>query len=102
MLDGMRQQKLPCIVAVRGSVPSPPTTKVRGRGATTPVVLPQYEAIVGFSYACAYQYGLMFSNTGRSRYTLDLQLYVHPDHTRKGVGRCLLDRIIQCCSMSYA
>lgn len=39
---------------------------------------------------------------GRSRATLSLQLYVHPDYTRKGVGSNLLDRLIHCITPSYA
>lgn len=89
------------IVAVNGFAPSLPEFK-RGQGAKNTVALPKNEKIVGFAFAGAFAYGLNALRTGRSKNSLELQLYVHPEYTRKGVGRNLLDRLIQCCSCAYA
>jgi hypothetical protein len=63
--------------------------------------LPQNETIVGFAFAQAFSYGISGRATGRSRTTADLQFYVHNNYTRKGIGRCLLDRLVQCLSFAY-
>jgi GNAT superfamily N-acetyltransferase len=63
--------------------------------------LPQFELIIGFGYAETSNYGLGGTGLGRSRFTANLQFYVHPDYTRKGVGRSLLDRLIQSMSHGY-
>lgn len=73
----------------------PITQKGRGK-----VALPQNESVVGLAYAQSYCFGLG-RGKGRSRTTADLQLFVHQDFTRKGVGRSLFDRLIQCLSHSY-
>src|SRR4051812_33186735 len=91
--------KLPFIVAVKGFLPEEPVSGIRkGR---TKTVSPTNETVVGFAFAQAFNIGIGGLRTGRSRTTADVQLYVHSNYTRKGVGRCLLDRILQCLSFAY-
>jgi L-amino acid N-acyltransferase YncA len=90
-----KDEKYPIIVAVRGRMP----TVTNSKGQKVP--LPQFETIVGFAFAKTYGAGLSGIRTGRSRGSAELQVFVHPEHTRKSVGRSLLDRLIQCLSHSY-
>jgi GNAT superfamily N-acetyltransferase len=89
VLTDARQQGLPFIVAIKGQSP-------RG-GQTT-----NAEKVLGFSHTDFYNYGHGGTNTGASRFTGVIQLYVEPNHTRKGVGRSLMDRILSCSSTSHA
>lgn len=92
-------EKLPIIVAVKRRMP-PPQQQDR-RPQPGKVILPQSESIIGFGFAESHNYGIGGARTGRSRATANLQFYVHPEYTRKGVGRSLLDRLIQCLSHGY-
>lgn len=94
----MKEHKYPFIVAVKGRIPSQGN---QAGAARKKVIPPQNEIIVGFAFAQAFCYGVSGKETGRSRTTADLQLYVHNCYTRKGVGRCLLDRLVQCLSWAY-
>jgi GNAT superfamily N-acetyltransferase len=97
-----KQEKLPFIVAIKGNAPSF-TPQSRYAPSAKPA-MPQFEVVVGFGFGQTYSYGLGLSGIreGRSRATAELQFYVHPEYTRKGVGRSLLDRLIQVMSPSYA
>jgi hypothetical protein len=66
------------------------------------MLLTSIRSVIGFSFSERYGYGFASRANGRSRATATLQLYVHPDYTRKGVGRNLLDRLIHCITPSYA
>lgn len=35
------------------------------------------------------------------RFTFELELYVHPDYLRKGIAKCLLDRILETVDTSH-
>jgi GNAT superfamily N-acetyltransferase len=100
LINTCRSEKLPCIVAIRGCVPSlksPKNSFIHSKS-----LLPKFENVIGFGVAQTYGYGFSGLRTGRSRTTADLQFYVHHEYTRKGVGRSILDRLIQCLSPSYA
>lgn len=101
LIQNARETKLPFIVAVKGREPS--FSDAQGRpGASKKAMLPVVEQVVGFAYPERFNYGITAKSTGRSRCTLNLQLYVHPEYTRKGVGRNLLDRLIHCLTSAYA
>lgn len=74
------ENKLPYVVAVE-RVPK----KMRGdRNSSMPA-----EKVVGFAYADDYH-----DFHGMYRYTAEMEVYVHPDYFMKGVGNCLLDRML--------
>jgi GNAT superfamily N-acetyltransferase len=54
------------------------------------------EEIVGFVSLddCADQSSLW-------RYTFDMEIFVHPGFTRKGIGKCLMDRLLEMADTSY-
>jgi hypothetical protein len=95
-----QQEKLPCLVAIKGNIPTPQPQPRFGKSSKT--LLPQFETVIGFGFAQTYCYGIGGIREGRSRATAELQFYVHHEYTRKGIGRSLLDRLIQCMSHSYA
>lgn len=102
LIKHTRSEKLPIVVAVRGKMPLPSDTKVQNRaGQKGKAPLPQFEAIIGFGYAETYCYGIGGARSGRSRFTANLQFYVHPEYTRKKVGQSLLDRLIQSMAHGY-
>jgi L-amino acid N-acyltransferase YncA len=93
-----KSEKLPIIVAVKGKMPLSSPGKP---GRSKKVSFPQFESIIGFGYAETYCYGIGGSRSGRTRFTANLQFYVHPDYTKKRVGQSLLDRLIQSMSHGY-
>jgi L-amino acid N-acyltransferase YncA len=101
MLEDMGRNKLPFIVAVKGPMPVAPLVGISQNRRAPKAILPPSEEIVGFAFAQPFSFGASGLNTGRSRTTLDLQLYVHDQYTRKGIGRSLLDRLVQCLSSGY-
>ncbi len=48
-------------------------------------------AVVGYAYAGPYRVRPAY------RFTVEDSIYIHPDHTRKGIGRRLLQAIIAAC-----
>ena len=99
ILNDSKEGQYPFIVAVKGQIP------FRGnevRSQSKARILPSNEFIVGFALATPFSFGFSGKFTGRSRTTTDLQFYVHADYTRKGIGRCLLDRLVACMSFGYA
>jgi len=99
--EGAREEKLPFIVALKGLLSTQDRHGYQKRGRRE-VVPPQPEAIIGFAYADAHGYGIGGAGNGRSRYTVNLQLFVDHQYTRKGVGRSLLDRLLQTLAVGYA
>lgn len=76
-------ESLPCLVAVE-------------RGVARQFNHYKEEKIVGYALATDF--------TGRStqdRYTAELELYVHPDHLRLGVGKSLMDKLIEACDTGF-
>ncbi|KAL4934390.1 uncharacterized protein BDV17DRAFT_249140 [Aspergillus undulatus] len=53
------------------------------------------EKVLG--YACARE----FDKHEASRFTAELEVYVKDDHTSLGIGRCLLDKLIELCDATY-
>jgi len=102
VLDLLEEEKLPFIVAVKGSIPTSPVSRAKNQRGQPKTTSPEGEVIVGFALATSFGYGLNGSRDGRSRAVTDLQFYVHPEYTRKGIGRSLLDRLLQCLCHSYA
>jgi phosphinothricin acetyltransferase len=47
--------------------------------------------VVGYAYASPYRARPAY------RFTLEDSIYIHPDHTRKGIGRLLLEAVIASC-----
>lgn len=54
------------------------------------------ETIVGFAYAL--DYGLQ---TSAYRFTVELEIWVHPEHVRQGIGRSMLDRMLAALDPGY-
>jgi phosphinothricin acetyltransferase len=48
-------------------------------------------SVVGYAYASPYRARPAY------RFTLEDSIYIHPDHTRKGIGRLLLQALIASC-----
>jgi L-amino acid N-acyltransferase YncA len=93
IVETLRDERLPFIVAVKGRMPS--LNDAQGRsGPSKEANLPLSEAIIGFAFAERFNYGFAGGVKGRSRATLNLQLYVHPDHKKNYVGQNLLDRLM--------
>lgn len=95
----LKEEKLPFVVAIKGKAPI--LTPQGHYGKSSKPLLPQFETIVGYGFAQTYNYGIRGRRDGRSRATAELQFFVHRDYTRKGIGRSLLDRLIQSLSHSY-
>ena len=53
------------------------------------------EKVLG--YACARD----FDRHEASRFTAELEVYVRAEHTSLGIGRCLLDKLIELCDATY-
>ena len=47
--------------------------------------------VVGYAYANLYRVRPAY------RFTLEDSIYIHPDYTRRGIGRLLLQKLIGCC-----
>lgn len=89
VLKDAHEQGLPFIVAIKGRVPTNGTTN-------------SAEHVLGFAHVDFLNYGNGGTHMGLSRFTGVIQLYVEPNHTRKGVGRSLMDRILVCSSSTHA
>ncbi|KAJ8065702.1 hypothetical protein OCU04_006374 [Sclerotinia nivalis] len=95
LIQVTKKEKLPFVVAVKGRIPAQSANpKVKTK-------VPQYENIIGFGYTEMRGCGIAGKSTGRSRYTHNLHFYIHPDYTRKGVGSCVLDRLLLVSSRAY-
>ncbi|KAL2074749.1 hypothetical protein VTL71DRAFT_8528 [Oculimacula yallundae] len=101
LIKQAKDDKMPFLVAVKGRQPA----SVDAQGRPSPsnkIIMPVVESVIGFCFPERFNYGFSASWKGRSRATVTLQLYVHHEHTRKGVGRNLLDRLIHCLTPGYA
>jgi GNAT superfamily N-acetyltransferase len=94
LIKHTRGEKYPFIVAVKGRMPV-------GKSKNAKSTLPQFETIIGFGYAETYNNTIGGGMNGRSRFTKNIQFYVHPEYTGKKVGRSILDRLIKSLSHGY-
>ncbi|KAL4880192.1 hypothetical protein BJY04DRAFT_81885 [Aspergillus karnatakaensis] len=78
-IESSRTARLPFIVAVD-----------RRTASTTP------EKILGYALAKDFE-----SPHRGSQYTAELEVYVRKEHTNLGIGRCLLDKLLEVCDPSY-
>jgi L-amino acid N-acyltransferase YncA len=83
-VDECEREKLPFLVAAEGKV---------GFGHA---MNNENEKILGYAMACDFT-GPRTAN----RFTAELELFVHPRKHRLGIGRCLLDKILEICDPSY-
>ncbi|KAE8380645.1 hypothetical protein BDV26DRAFT_279405 [Aspergillus bertholletiae] len=81
-IDDCVEEKLPFIVAVE--------RRVRARASRGP------EKILGYALATDY-----LGRKTSGRFTADLELFVKPGHTRKGIGKCLMDKLLEVCDPTY-
>ncbi|SPO01106.1 uncharacterized protein DNG_03853 [Cephalotrichum gorgonifer] len=58
------------------------------------------EEVVGFAYLCAFDYGV-WSSEGNAQYSAKVRCFVDPDHRRSGVGRALVDLMLQMTVTGY-
>ncbi|TVY19377.1 hypothetical protein LARI1_G002306 [Lachnellula arida] len=101
MIIAARNEQLPFLVAIKGKKPAFHDKQGRA-GATKKAIMPQFEVVIGFANAETFNYSFTGARNGRSRTTTNLQLYVHADYRRKGIGRNLLDRIVHILNPGYA
>ena len=93
IIETLRDEGLPIIVAVKGRMPS--LNDAQGRsGPSKEANIPLSETVIGFAFAERFNYGFAGCVNGRSRATLNLQLYVHSDYKKNHVGQNLLDRLM--------
>lgn len=88
LLTDICEGSLPFIVAVQGKLPQSPHKET-------------YERVLGFAYAEGF-FGIRNTAGDSSRYTAVLRFYVHHQYTRKGIGRCLLDRLLEVTTRTHA
>jgi L-amino acid N-acyltransferase YncA len=84
-IDDIDQAGLPWIVAIEKS------GRIRGKRHAA-----VQEKVVGFVYVDDYH-----SPTGMWRYTGELEIFVHDEYRGRGVGSCLLDKMIQLLDPAY-
>jgi len=96
-MQASKAEKLPVIVAVKGQMPAQSEETATGKKDS----VPRSEKIIGFGFAETFNYGMTGLRGGRSRFTANIQFYVHSEYTRKRVGQSLLDRLIQLCHHGY-
>lgn len=96
LIECTTKDKLPFVVAVNGRAPAQSLNpKVKTK-------IPQYENVIGFGYTERRGCGIAGKITGRSRYTHNMHFYVHNDYLRKGVGSCILDRLLHVSSRAWS
>lgn len=100
MIIAARSEHLPFLVAIKGKKPALHDKQGRA-GATKKATMPLFEAVIGFANAETFNYSFTGARNGRSRTTTSLQLYVHADYRRKGIGRNLLDRLVHILNPGY-
>lgn len=99
MMKKCHASHTPVIVAVLGTAPQ----AITAHGDET-VTVTQYEKAIGFAFArFSEQTGRQLGNktTTRSSGIAHVQIFVSSQYTRHGIGRCLLDRVLQTLSHAY-
>lgn len=83
-IDDIIQRGLPCLVAIAKR-----NQRKNLRGYVS-------ETVVGYIH--------LDDDVGQSsmyRFTFELELYVHPGYIRQGIGRCLLDQLLNIANTGY-
>lgn len=82
--EAARRNGYTCIVAVeRGD------QKLQGRRCGLPSLLSIEEKVVGYAMADDF-----LCNTTMYKYSAEMEMHIHPDYLRQGIGSVLLDRMI--------
>ncbi|PKY09074.1 hypothetical protein P168DRAFT_287145 [Aspergillus campestris IBT 28561] len=81
-IDDCHQQSLPFLVAVERR-----TGAIRDDNP---------EKIMGYALACDF-----VGRRTAARYSAELELFVRPEAKRKGIGRCLMDKLLGMCDPTY-
>ena len=88
------RNKLPFLVACkRGDVHKPRRGKKKNADVE-PIVLP--DEVIGFAFADDYNDMLSMY-----RFTAEIEVWVHEDHYMKGIGTCLLDKLMAMLDPEY-
>lgn len=74
------QNKLPFLVAAFKSAPTKPVTEIDM----------DQDKVVGWASATDW-----VNRHSSERFTVELEVYVHKDHLRQGVGKCLMDKLLE-------
>ena len=86
-------------VATFDTDPLPTTTMSRHIASASegyPCLICEEEGqVAGFCYAHPWKEKAAY------RHTLETTVYLHPEHTGKGLGRQLMERLIETCPVSY-
>jgi len=84
------QARLPYVVAVDKS------SRGNRRHRQQKHAKPQDEHVVGFGFADDYN-----DIRGMYRYTVEVEIFVKENYLQKGIGRCLMDKLISVLDLSY-
>ncbi|KAF7593264.1 hypothetical protein BBP40_011720 [Aspergillus hancockii] len=82
IIDDSNEEKLPFIVAAERRIGA---TANSGR-----------EKIFGYALATDY-----LGQRTSGRFTAELEIFVKPGHLRKGIGKCLIDKLLEVCDATY-
>ncbi|KAK6823846.1 hypothetical protein RU639_006348 [Aspergillus parasiticus] len=81
-IDDCTEEKLPFIVAAE--------RRIRATANNGP------QKILGYALATDY-----LGRRTSGRFTAELELFVKPGHTHKGIGKCLMDKLLEVCDPTY-
>ncbi|KAB8257269.1 hypothetical protein BDV32DRAFT_140570 [Aspergillus pseudonomiae] len=81
-IDDCTEEKLPFIVAAE--------RRIRATANNNP------QKILGYALATDY-----IGRRTSGRFTAELELFVKPGHTHKGIGKCLMDKLLEVCDPTY-
>ncbi|KAL2220881.1 hypothetical protein M432DRAFT_541520 [Thermoascus aurantiacus ATCC 26904] len=84
-IDDSKREKLPFIVAVE-----------RRMGPAPRASSNQRERILGYALATDFM-----GQRTTGRYTAELEVFVHHEKKRQGIGRCLMDKLLEVCDPTY-
>ncbi|KAG9248291.1 hypothetical protein BJ878DRAFT_62765 [Calycina marina] len=91
----LKQEKLPFIVVVKGNAPQ----SQHSCSGQPKVLILKGETVLGFALAHSSTYGFGGLRTGRSRFNVKAEVFVHHEYLRNKLGRSLMDKLLQCTSL---